>query len=256
VVGRLELDVPDYPGGSARRHGLLASFAERVSDGFVHARLEISLREHALELEQLNRALESSRQRLLAARDIGRRLVAHRIRDEVVDRLSPVAERMREVETLAEGDPAAAADQVDAALRCTTAAIEQLRRITSTVYSRRLAEDGLGEALRAEGRHPGVELTVVGTPRWSAPVESCLFACCSDLLRAVQGAATVELGQDHDRAVVVLSGAELPVGTDWLDSTRERIEVLNGTVEQDDGKVVLRLPLIETEPVQPVAGRR
>jgi hypothetical protein len=157
---------------------------------------------------------------------------------------------------LAETDPVAAADRVDAALRCTTSAIEQLRRVTSTVYSRRLAEEGLAEALRSEGPHPGLDLTILGTTRWSAPVESSLFACCSDLLRAVHGAATIELRENPGVAVLVLSGTELPGGTDWLNSARQQLEVLNGGVTQVEGQVFLRLPLIENEPVQPAAGLR
>ena len=70
--------------GPARRHGLLASFAEQVAGAVRPCPAGACPPRQALDLDQLNRSLEHSRQRLLAARDIGRRQVADRIRDEVV----------------------------------------------------------------------------------------------------------------------------------------------------------------------------
>ena len=160
----------------------------------------------------------------------------------------PVLDQLATVGVLADRDPVAATGQVDAALHATTTAIDRLRQITSTVYSRVLTEEGLAAALRAEARMPGVDLTVSGAPRWPAAIESCLFACCGDLLRHASGPVRIELATEDDQAEVRFRGLSSYAGssadTGWIDSTRERIEVLGGTVCPVEDQLVLRLPLI------------
>ncbi|MDF2743503.1 MAG: hypothetical protein K0S88_4880, partial [Actinomycetia bacterium] len=244
-VGQLELAVPDLPSGAARRRDLVASFADRISEPFAHLRLAAELRDRALDLDRLNRSLVESRQRLLAVRDVSRRHVAGRIRSEVIDCLLPVADRLSAVEQFADSDPAAAIAQVEEALAATTAAIDRLRQITGTVYSRRLADDGLAAALRTEDRPDGSALTVIGDQRWSAAVESVMFACCSDVLRGLAGDVTVRVGQVDQAAQVSFAFAGAPPDGPSLLSVQERIEVLGGTVATSRDQLVLRLPLID-----------
>jgi hypothetical protein len=250
-VGQLELVLPELAVGGARRRELLASLAERVAGGFVHARLELSLRRQAQELTRLNTALEDSRRRLLAAQDLGRRRVADRIRDEVVSRLLPVRAGLAEVARTARVDAAAAGPMVDEAISSTTQAIDRLRLITSTVFSRRLADDGLAAALRAAAPGLGVELTVLGSARWSHAVESWLFACCLELLPAARGPVRLELvAPEGEEVAELVVTAVFPPGPRWLSSTRERLEVLGGGVDTATDRLTLRLPLIaEAVPV-------
>ena len=261
AVGRLELSVPDFAAGTGRRRELLTSFAGQVAERFSHARLEQALRGQALDLDRLNRSLDLSRQQLLAARDIGRRQVADRIQREVVTGLVPVLDQLTTVGVLADHDPVAATGQVDAALLATTTAIDRLRQITSTVYSRVLTEEGLAAALRAEARTPGVDLIVSGAPRWPAAIESSLFACCGDLLRHASGTVRIALATEDDQAEVRFTSAglsgssRLSADTGWIDSTRERIEVLGGTVYPIEDQLVLRLPLILDPAEAGPAGR-
>lgn len=250
-IGRLELAVPDFAAGAGRRRELLTSFADQVAGRFGHARLEQALRGQALDLDRLNRTVDRSRQQLLAARDIGRRQVADRIQHEVVTPLLPVLDHLAAVALLADRDVAAATGQVDAGLAATTTAIDRLRQITSTVYSRVLTEEGLAAALRAEARMPGVELIVSGAPRWPAAIESCLFASCGDLLGHASGQVVITLTSGGDQAEVRFSGSSysgLSIDPDWIASTRERIEVLGGAVCRADDQLVLRLPLILDSP--------
>jgi hypothetical protein len=251
LVGRLELVLPELAVGAGRQRELLASLAERVAGGFVRARLELSLRRQAQELSRLNVALEDSRRRLLAAQDLGRRRVADRIRDEVVSRLLPVRAQLAEVVRTAQVDPAAAGLMVDQSISSTTQAIDRLRLITSTVFSRRLAEDGLAAALRAAAPSLGVDLTVVGSARWPLAVESWLFACCAELLPAATGPVTVELARPVDREVAELNvTATFPPELEEIRSTRERVDVLGGSVDVSADRVTLRLPLMsEAVPV-------
>ena len=249
-VGQLELAVPDLPSGAARRRDLVTSFADRISEPFAHLRLAAELRDRAHDLDRLNRSLEESRQRLLAVRDVSRRHVAGRIRSEVIDCLLPVAERLSAVEQTADSDPDAATAQVEEALAATTSAIDRLRQITGTVYSRRLTGEGLAAALRAEDRTDGSALTVIGDQRWSAAVESVLFACCSDVLRGLTGDVTVQVAQVGQAAEVSFTLAEAPLDGPSLLSVQERIEVLGGTVTAARDQLDLRLPLIDL-PAEP-----
>ena len=244
-VGQLELVVPDLPSGAARRRALVTSFADRIAEPFAHHRLAAELRDRAHDLDRLNRSLEESRQRLLAVRDVSRRHVAGRIRSEVIDCLLPVAERLSLVEQIADTDPDAATAQVEEALAVTTSAIDRLRQITGTVYSRRLTDEGLAAALRAEDRADGSTLTVVGDQRWSAAVESVLFACCSDVLRGLVGDVTIRVEQVDQAAQVGFAFAAAPPDGPSLLSVQERIEVLGGTVAATRDQLVLRLPLID-----------
>jgi hypothetical protein len=122
------------------------------------------------------------------------------------------------------------------------AAIDQLRRITSTVFSRRLAEDGLPAAVRSAAAQSGAEVHVTGTAPWPSLVQSCLFACCTDLLRRVPGPVRIDLRTVDEVAQVEMT-TTTPPATDWLAGAREQIEVLDGTVQERDGHVVIRLPL-------------
>ena len=255
-VGRLEVELPDLAEGTQKRRELLTVFADRVAEGFVQARFEQSLRRQAEELQQLNRALEDSRRRLWAARDVGRRQVAAQIDAEVVDRLRPVAHSLHELAGQPEADAPAEpearrhttdwAAEVDAAVVQTTSAIDQLRRITSTVFSRRLAEHGLAAALSSSVLQPETQLSVSGSAQWPSLIQSCLYACCTDLLRQVPGTVRIDLQTvDETAEVTVTTSAAPPPG--WLESVREQIEVLAGTVEERSGPgghAVIHLPLI------------
>jgi hypothetical protein len=250
-VGRLVLAMPRLATGSQRRRQLLVSFCQQAGAAFDHARLEASLRASAGRLEEVNDQLVTSRQRLLAAKDIGRRQVASTIQRDVVRPLESVVNSLQVVSKVAVADPVAAGREVDVALASTSQAIEQLRRITSTVFSRVLVHHGLVAALRAEPWRPGQPLEVLGPPlRWSPAVESCLFACCLDLARAGTGPARLEVSEDrHDQAALLsFTSAALPPQPQWLAMTRERIEVLGGHVEQpSQDRVVLRVPLSYTD---------
>jgi hypothetical protein len=257
VVGRLELSLPEVAVGGGRRAELLTAFADRVAGGFDHARLEGSLRTSAAQLELMNIELARSRSRLLAAKDLGRRLVAVRIKREVVDRLNTVLGSLQRVEERAAADPSSATSEVDSALQTVTVAIEHLRQITSTVFSRRLTERGLVEALTAEV-WSDVNLRVLGPGRrWPAAVESSLYACCVDLMHALRGPVTVELAElaTSKTAQLSLSCATMPEDGDWVSSTRERMDLLGGEVERRSvEQLVVRLPLIGPVP-RPAASR-
>ncbi len=237
-IGRLELELPGYAAGTTDRRGLLRALAERTAEGFAQTRLEADLRDRAEDLERVNRALERSRQGLLAARDIGRRQVAGRIENEVLTALRPLAGR---VDAVAESDPRSR-QIVEQAITEVAEVIDRLRRITSGVFSERLTEDGLAAALQSVTDPPRV---LGGPRRWSPLVESCLYACCLDLLPGLSGPTTVELAEPAPEvARLVLHNDDLPTEPSWLGSTRERIEALGGQVGLDPGRVRLDLPVI------------
>ena len=86
---------------------------------------------------------------------------------------------------------------------------------------------------------------MVGGQRWSAAVESVLFACCSDVLRGLVGDVTIRVSQVDQAAQVGFAFAGAPPDGPSLLSVQERIEVLGGTVAASRDQLVLRLPLID-----------
>ncbi len=215
-----------------------------MAEPFAHPRLEAGSASRPGTSTGSTPRWPRSRSRLIEARDVSRRQVAGRIRAEVVDQLLPLGEALAQVAAAAPEDPAAAATTVDRAQAVVGAAIEQLRQITSTVYSRSLSDQGLAAALRGEGRD-GLRLTVLGEPRWSTAVESVLFAACTDLFRPLSGEVGIRLAEVGQQAEVELT---LPSAPDphRLVGVRERIEVLGGDVREGARGVTIRLPLIET----------
>jgi len=97
-----------------------------------------------------------------------------------------------------------------------------------------------------------VQLTVRGNVRWSPAVESALFACCTDLLAALEGHVTVTMEAPEEQvAQLTLRFDRLPSDPDWLRQTVERIEVLGGTVEAgpvEAGTAAVRLRLPALDP--------
>jgi hypothetical protein len=246
-IGVLLLTVPELAAGGQRRRHLLADFTERMGPALEHARLELSLRVSADRLAHTNRQLAESRSRLLAAKDIGRRHVAGTIQRDVVGPLEPALEALAAVAASTGPDAARPLELVDTAMAATAEAIQQLRRITSTVYSRRLVEEGLVAALRGELAGP-VQPSPVSGPdaRWPPSVESCLFACCMDLIHRGGGGARFEVLDEGQHAVVAITwdDAEGLVDPEWLAMTRERVEALDGAVVGDGAhRVVLEVPV-------------
>ncbi len=246
-VGRLEVAVPDFAGSPGRRRRLIAALAERVAEPFAHLRLEAELRSRAAELERINASVVASRARLFAARDVGRRQVADRISGEVVAPLRPLDAHLSTVERVAASDPAAAAAETDLALTATGAAIDQLRQITSTVYSRLLADRGLAAALAAEGQGR-IRIQPADPPRWPTAVESVLFASCLDVLRVVAGPVTVRLSSIDSQAEARLVLPPPGPTETGLAGVVERIEVLGGEVVDQGPVIALRLPLVSVGP--------
>jgi GAF domain-containing protein len=259
TLGRLELSMPELAAGSGRRRQLLQAFGQRVAAGFDHARLELSLRESAEQLKEMNHQLVQSRQRLLAAKDIGQRQVATKMRRDVIDPLQSVSPRLEQVAELALTDPTAAAREVGLALQSTTVAIQQLRAITSTVYSRVLVERGLVAALRAESWPAGVSLELRGSAeRWSPLVESALFACCIDFIRTARGRVVVQLVEQSAQTIeLTLNRPQMSDDDEWLATTTERIEVMGGhVVRLRPDTVRLRLPVVEARAAAEHASRQ
>ncbi|HSU37602.1 MAG TPA: hypothetical protein VLJ88_18260, partial [Propionibacteriaceae bacterium] len=81
--------------------------------------------------------------------------------------------------------------------------------------------------------------------RWSAAVESVMFACCSDVLRGLVGDVTIRVTQIEQAVRVSFTFADAPPDARSLLSVQERIEVLGGSVTVSRDQLVLLLPLID-----------
>jgi hypothetical protein len=207
-------------------------------------------------------ALDTSRRRLIAARDEAREQLGREIQAEVCGALEHCAEVLG---TLA--DPPGADGALTRAVSTLSVEVDQaitgFRRLVRGVYPATLTDHGLGPALENLAADLPLPATVTGPPlpRFPARVEACAYFCLSSLLRSWPGDRP---GRDGGRVVIAprVDGGDLVVSvtgpTDGsgsasglfdplvLESALDRVAALDGAlmVGPFDGglSVVLRLP--------------
>jgi hypothetical protein len=233
---------------------LLDDLARPAGLALSTVRLTFELRNHQARLEQLDRALQASRDRLVTAR----REEQHRMQDEVAGRVLPHVDRA--TEALLVSTPA----DLEAAVVATTRALDTLRDIARGIYPPQLVDDGLlaaidGWLLRTD-RHLTIGVTgEVESLRSQPEIEACLYFCAVTALDALTARDVEDIAVQvtaNEQAVTMElaarpSGADaatrLEVGAATLQAVRDRVEAFDGTMEvsQADGRTVLagRIPL-------------
>jgi len=131
--------------------------------------------------------LRASRQRLVAAQDEERRRLERNIHDGAQQQLVALAVKARLARSLAEREPAKAAEMLDQIEAETQTALEDLRDLARGIYPPLLADRGLVAAIEAQSRkgHLGVEVEADGLGRFTPDVEATVYFCALEALQNV-----------------------------------------------------------------------
>ena len=222
---------------------LLADLLSSAGLALQHVQLTARLHQQIAESSARAEELRESRQRIVATADAARSRLERDIHDGAQQHLVALAVGLRMVRIVAERDPqrlpVLLADQVAAA----RTAVTTLSDLSVGVYPRSLAEEGVGQALRAATTASPVPVRLVDRTgrRLRSDVEAAVYFCC---LEAVQNAVKhadarhieVLLEDDDDavRFAVCDDGGGLPAGTppsgSGLANMRDRIDAAGGVL--------------------------
>jgi signal transduction histidine kinase len=185
-----------------------------------------------------------SRARIVASADLERRRIERDLHDGAQQRLVALRIKLELAEEALRDDPEAGLARVHALGPEIEQTLEEIRALAHGVYPPLLADEGLGEALRAAARRAALPVTVSvdGVGRYGPDVESAVYFCC---LEAIQNAAkhadgatevSIRLAEDdrlrfevRDDGAGFDTGAAVP-GT-GLTNMRDRITAIGGDVE-------------------------
>jgi signal transduction histidine kinase len=147
--------------------------------------------------------LRASRQRLVAAQDEERRKIERDLHDGAQQQLVALSVQLKLARTLAERDPAKAAELVSGLQATAGGALEDLRDLARGIYPPLLADQGLAAALEGQARRAAIPVTVEapGVGRYPREVESAVYFCSLEALNNVAkyagaSAAEVRLAQE------------------------------------------------------------
>jgi PAS domain S-box-containing protein len=223
---------------------------------------DITERQHA------ERELMASRARLVAASDAARQRVTRDLHDGAQQRLVTTLINLQLAELKWESAPERARELLGLAIRDAKRGIEDLREIVSGIHPAILTQRGLAAAI--DSLAAGLPISVqrdVPDSRLPAPVEASVYFFCSEALTNVvkhahAASAWVRVELTDDRCAVEvrddgIGGAQPRSETSGLNSLRDRIGALNGTMDITSpvtGGTVLQasIPL----PFDPPAARR
>jgi PAS domain S-box-containing protein len=185
--------------------------------------------------------LRASRARIVEAADAARRRIERDLHDGAQQRLVELAFGLRMARTRLEGDPAGAAEYLDAALAGLEDATRELRELARGIHSAALTEGGLRPAVEALVARSSVPARLVAVPdaRYAPAVEAtAYFTVAEGLTNAVRHAAArrveVEALQLDGRLRVEVrddgcGGADAAAGT-GLRGLADRVAALDGAL--------------------------
>jgi signal transduction histidine kinase len=147
--------------------------------------------------------LRAAQKRLVAAQDHERRRLERNIHDGAQQQLVALAVKARLARTLAERDPAKAAEMLTQIEAETQTALEDLRDLARGIYPPLLADKGLEAALTAQARKSPVPVDIQGdgVERYPQEIEAAVYFSA---LEALQNTAKYA---DATRVTVTLSRA-------------------------------------------------
>jgi signal transduction histidine kinase len=148
--------------------------------------------------------LTAAQRRIVTAQDEARRRLERNIHDGAQQQLVALTVKARLARTLAERDPARAAEMLSQIETETQDALENMRDLARGIYPPLLADKGLVAALQAQARKSPVPVTVEAAPgvvRYPQDTEAAAYFCTLEALQNVAkyaGAsrAEVHIGQD------------------------------------------------------------
>ncbi|HEY2522063.1 MAG TPA: GAF domain-containing sensor histidine kinase [Streptosporangiaceae bacterium] len=179
---------------------VLTELARQTGLAFHNVQLDAALHTTLDELRKQAEELRASRARIVASGDAERRRVERNLHDGAQQHLVALAINLRLAKDIVADDPDGTAQILDQLATDVQDTIKELRELAHGIYPPLLADQGLGEALRAAaGRSPlAVAVSVADdVGRYPAELEAAIYFCC---LEALQNAgkhapgATVQLG--------------------------------------------------------------
>jgi signal transduction histidine kinase len=215
----------------------------------------------ALHAVELHRDLQSSRERLVVAREEERRRIRRDLHDGLGPALASQNLRIGSARSILERDPIAAEAMLQKIERENTAALEEIRRLVYNLRPPALDELGLLRAIQQNApRLPGLDITFelpAELPELSAAVEVAVYRIVQEALLNIvnhSGAtnASVQLSIASElRLTISDNGHGMPsnhkTGVGLL-SMRERAEELGGSFiinsnNESATVIVVRLPM-------------
>ena len=188
----LGLIVAERPAGadafSEEDDRVLTELARQVGLAVHNARLDTALQTTLDELRKQADELRRSRARIVASGDAERRRVERNLHDGAQQHLVAMAVNLRLARDIIADDQQAAGEMLDQLADDVTSTIKELRELAHGIYPPLLADNGLGEALRAAGNRCPLPVAVVtdGIGRYSPDIEAAIYFCC---LEGLQNAA-------------------------------------------------------------------
>ena len=167
---------------------VLTELARQAGLAFYNVRLDAALQTTLDELRHQADELRESRARVVASGDAERRRVERDLHDGAQQHLVALAVNLRLARDIMTDDPEAGAEMLAQMAEDVQATIRELRELAHGIYPPLLADNGLGEALRAAATRSPLPVTVTtdGIGRYSQGVETAIYFCC---LEALQNAA-------------------------------------------------------------------
>jgi len=226
---------------------VLTELARQAGLAFHNARLDSALQTTLDALRQQAEELRESRARIVASGDAERRRVERNLHDGAQQHLVALAISLRLTKDIVTEDAAGAAEMLGQMAEDVQATIKELRELAHGLYPPLLADNGLGDALRATaGRSPlTVYVTVADeVGRYPAEVEAAVYFSCTEALQnAAKHAegATVQLRLWTEAGGLLFSVADDGPGFDAAVARRghgyvnmaDRLGAIGGTVRWD-----------------------
>ena len=168
---------------------VLAELARQAGLAFHNSQLDSALQTTLDALRKQADELRESRARIVASGDAERRRVERDLHDGAQQHLVALAINLRLARDIVADDPAAVGEMLGQLAEDVQLTIRELRELAHGIYPPLLADNGLGDALRAAASRSPLTVRVAvadDVGRYPAEVEAAIYFSC---LEALQNAA-------------------------------------------------------------------
>jgi signal transduction histidine kinase len=226
---------------------VLTELARQAGLAFHNASLDSALQTTLDALRKQAGELRESRARIVASGDAERRRLERDLHDGAQQHLVALAINLRLAKDIVAEDPAGAGEMLGQMADDVQLTIKDLRELAHGIYPPLLADNGLGDALRAAASRSPLAVSVTvsdGVGRYPSGVEAAIyFSCLEALQNAAKHAtgATVELRLWTESGGLLFSVADDGPGFDpraargghGFVNMADRLGAIGGTVRWD-----------------------
>jgi signal transduction histidine kinase len=226
---------------------VLTELARQAGLAFHNSQLDSALQTTLDALRKQADELRESRARVVASGDAERRRVERNLHDGAQQHLVALAINLRLTRDIVAEDPEGAGEMLGQLAEDVQTTIKELRELAHGIYPPLLADNGLGDALRAAASRSPLTVRVAVADevgRYSAELEAAIyFACMEALQNAAKHAegATVDLRLWTESGGLLFSVADDGPGYDAAVARRghgyinmaDRLGAIGGTVRWD-----------------------